>query len=87
MEKLSIEEIENKIRKWIKKDKTNFRELVIAVHNVLSHGEILEEQGYDFEEEDLEEIFDGFDLTINGLTRIICPQAKPVESLSNNSKE
>lgn len=49
----------------------DFRALACAFHNIFSHGEIFEEYGYDFEDEDLGKLFDHLDGVISSVRKII----------------
>lgn len=48
----------------------DFRSLACAFHNIFSHGEIFEEYGYDFEDEDLGKLFDHLDGVIAATKKI-----------------
>jgi hypothetical protein len=49
------------------RDESTPLSILIALHNICSHGELLEEIGLNVTDESLGQLFDGFDLSINAL--------------------
>lgn len=65
-----VEKLEATFKTWIEEECFTTKSILIALHNVCFHGEIFEKIGYDNVEENLEDLFYGFDKSIAALKKI-----------------
>lgn len=64
---MTLQDAEALLNKAISENCIDPEHLMIALHNACTHGSSLEEAGYNVNEKDLGELFDGFDKSIAAL--------------------